>query len=159
MVGRCVSVSLRFLARASESCYNEDHSDIPGFDSVRVLRTVLFHNLPTEDASKPRNHILLPTRHAMNDEGNHEDIPKDFAQLMLMSDAAEDCFRGAFLLVAQDDSKNWRWYDADLFDDLDHLKRFIDVKLREEYGIGEYMLMLCSVTHSLMVPAVNCDSN
>ena len=94
-------------------------------------------------------------------ESDNEDVPTDYAQLMLMMDAdtPEDCFRGAFLLVAQGDSKSWRWYDAELSDDLDHMKRFICTLLTKDYSIGEYMMMLCSVEQSGMVDAVDIESN
>ncbi len=90
---------------------------------------------------------------------NHEASP-DFAQLMLMmDDDPDDCFRGALLLIAKGESKDWRWYDAELFDDLDHMKRFVSESLRSEHGIQSYMMLLCSVKKSGLVDATDPESN
>jgi len=90
----------------------------------------------------------------------NQDPVTDYAQLMLMTDAHEHEFKGAFLLVTQGDSRDWRWYHAELFDDLDHMKRFIDGWLKSEYGIGEYMMMTCSVENSgMIVNPVDSEAN
>jgi len=92
-------------------------------------------------------------------ERKNQDAIADHAQLMLMTDAPEDEFRGAFLLVTQGDSRHWRWYDAELFEDLDHMKRIIDEWLRSEYGIGKYMMMICSVENSGMIDLVDGEAS
>ena len=89
---------------------------------------------------------------------NHES--DDFAQLMLMLDGPpDDCFRGALLLIAKAESKDWRWYDSELFDDLDHMKRFVSEFLRSEHGIQSFMMLLCSVEKSGMVDTIAPESN
>ena len=88
------------------------------------------------------------------------DESPDFAQLMLMSDGdSEDCFRGAMLLIVKEGKRDWRWYDAELFDDLDHMKRFIDKWLRSKYSIETYMMMLCRVENSGLVDTADPESN
>ena len=91
--------------------------------------------------------------HMENDQPN-------FAQLMLMMDGPpDDSFRGALLLIAKEESKDWRWYDSELFNDLDHMKRFVSEFLRSEHGIQSYMMLLCSVEKSGLVDATDPESN
>ena len=88
-----------------------------------------------------------------------KDLPPDFAQLMLLVDAPNDVFRGAVLLITKGDSKDWRFYDAELFDDLDHMKRFVSDLLKSKYGFQEYMMLLCSVNNSGWVSTLDPASN
>jgi len=85
--------------------------------------------------------------------------PRDFAQLMLMVDGPADCFRGGLLLIVKGRRRDWRWYDAELFDDLDHLKRFACTYLREHYGLASFMMLLCTVDHSGTVHTADPTSN
>ena len=88
-----------------------------------------------------------------------DDATKNFAQAMLMVDGPKDRLRGVLLLLVRGDLKEWRWYDAELFDCLDHVKRFLSSYLREQYSIDNFMILLCTVDASGTVrtadPALN----
>jgi hypothetical protein len=88
-----------------------------------------------------------------------KDLPPNYAQLMLMVDGPADAFRGAILLIAQDYRREWRFYDADLFDDLDHMKRFVNDLLKSKYGLQEYMMLHCTVKISGWVSTLDPLSN
>jgi hypothetical protein len=89
----------------------------------------------------------------------HNDAPKDFAQLMFMVDGPEDCWRGVLLLVIKGEQKDWRWYDRDLFDDPDHVMRFVATHLREHYDIDSFLLLICTVGRSDMCLTTDFLSN
>ena len=81
----------------------------------------------------------------------------DYVQVMLMVDVEkdDDAFRGALVLAAQGETTEWRFYDAQLFDDLDHMKRFLCGWIKEKYGVDSFMMMLCKVESSGMVNTVD----
>ena len=87
------------------------------------------------------------------------DQSSDFAQLMLLVDAPSNSFRGAMLLVVQGDSRHWQFYDAELFDGMDHIHRFVSDLLRSKYGFQKYMVLLCSVKESGWISTFDPASN